>query len=119
MGWAKSLNENIDGTWKSIEGALNGMMNFGHGVQTVVSWLGGWGNVMKGLGPLIAGKFIIAIGGLTMSLSLGAAIMTTPIGWFAAAVAAYTRWRRIPHLWKTGRNQGLVFCPVGRGSGGV
>ncbi|WP_296966945.1 hypothetical protein [uncultured Desulfovibrio sp.] len=88
LGWAKSLNENIDGTWKSIEGALNGMMNFGHGVQTVVGWLGGWGNVMKGLGLLIAGKFMIALGGLTMSfLSLGAAIMTTPVGWFAAAVA--------------------------------
>ena len=87
--WAKSLNDDIDGIWKSVEGTLTGIMNFGHGVQTVVGWLGGWGNVMKGLGLLIAGKFIIAVGGLTMSfLSLGAAIMTTPIGWFAAAVAA-------------------------------
>lgn len=87
--WAKSLNDDIDGIWKSIEGTLSGIMNFGRGVQTVVGWLGGWGNVMKGLGLLIAGKFLIAMGGLTMSfLSLGAAIMTTPVGWFAAAVAA-------------------------------
>lgn len=86
--WAKGLNDDIDGIWKSVEGALTGIMNFGNGVQKVVGWLGGWGNVMKGLGLLIAGKFVVAVGGLTMSFfSLGAAIMTTPVGWFAAAVA--------------------------------
>ena len=50
---------------------------------------GGWSNVLTALVVLISGKALLALGSLALAFGqLGMAMLTTPVGWFVAAVAA-------------------------------
>lgn len=87
--WAQQLTDNVDNIWGSIESGLGTMGQWVKNIQTVVEWLGGWGNVLTGLAVIIASKFIVSLGMLALAFGkLGLAILTTPVGWFLAAIAA-------------------------------
>jgi len=87
--WAQQLTANVDNIWASIESGLGTMGRWVKNIQTVVEWLGGWGNVLTGLAVIIASKFIVSLGMLALAFGkLGLAILTTPVGWFLAAIAA-------------------------------
>lgn len=70
---------------KNITDAFKGAVQFG---KDLSDFMGGWKNVAIGLGVVIAGPLISSLVGLASAfVSLGVAIMTTPIGWIAAGVA--------------------------------
>lgn len=140
--WVESID--IDALWQSVEGFLGTLGRFWQSVRSGVEFLGGWGNVCKILAAVIAGKFVLALGGLALAFgNLGLAILTTPVGWFLAAIAAigagayaiYKNWGAISEWfsaqwqgiraafeenWLTGILQVLnMFNPVALVAGGV
>ena len=57
-------------------------------ISAFVDSIGGWETVLVGVGLFLAGPMIAAVLGLIPPIvSLGAAILTTPIGWVMAAIA--------------------------------
>lgn len=89
-GFAEWVNKlDVDELWKSVEVGLGKLGKLWASLKKGVDWLGGWGNVLKIVAGLIAGKFVFAIGSLALAFGkLGLAILTTPVGWFMGAVAA-------------------------------
>lgn len=66
--------------------------------KDLADFMGGWRNVAIAVGAVIAGPLLAALASLASAfVTLGVAIMTTPVGWFMAAVAliagaAYLLW---------------------------
>lgn len=70
-------------------------------VRAFAETIGGWGNVLKIAAVVIAGPFLASLVALGQAfISLGVAMMTTPVGWVvaglaaivAASIALYTNW---------------------------
>lgn len=58
-------------------------------VRGIVSWMGGWKNVLLVVGAIMAGPLIASLVSLTSATySFGLALLTTPVGWFLLAAAA-------------------------------
>lgn len=85
--WVDKIN--VDELWQGIERGLGKLKDLWASLKKGVEWLGGWGNVLKIVATIIAGKFIVALGALALAFGkLGLAILTTPVGWFLGAIAA-------------------------------
>lgn len=75
---------------------VQGMRDVGNGISTAVDWLGKLSDLLGGTENLIltaaavmSGPLLSALlGAASAFISLGVAIMTTPVGWIMAAVAA-------------------------------
>lgn len=101
--WVESID--IDELWSRIESGLSTLNDLRKSIAEVVDGLGGWEKVAKIVGALLAAKLIGAVWGLASAFGgLGAAIMTTPVGWILAAAAAiyavYKNWDRLVKAWK-------------------
>lgn len=85
--WVNGLN--LNEVWASVEGFFEGLKRLASLLQRVADLCGGWSNVLLGLVALISGKALLALGSLALAFGqLGMAMLTTPVGWFVAAVAA-------------------------------
>lgn len=87
--WGKKLAEGLEKAWDAgmkLIGALGTL----YGVFTWVSEaVGGVENLMVIVAGIMAGKLLVAIYGATTAIyAMGAAILTTPVGWIALAIAA-------------------------------
>lgn len=85
--WVEKLKEN----WPAIkQGALDAwdaIKKFGQYIQDSVEWIGGWANALKLVGIVMAGPLVAALASLTSAIvTLGVALLTTPVGWFIGAV---------------------------------
>lgn len=91
--FATSFAKNLPGNIEKVTGFLGDLYD---GIQPVISavgWLadtfGGANVVFAALGAYIGGGLIVSIFNLALAFKgLGVAILTTPVGWFLAAVAA-------------------------------
>jgi hypothetical protein len=105
--WLKDFD--VDTVWNSIEAVLEGIKDLVSAVDGAAQFFGGWKNVLMGIAAFMAGKFLLSLvnagvafaanplflkgASLVMTLAkafftLGAAILTTPVGWLLAACAA-------------------------------
>ena len=85
--WVNGLN--LNEVWASVEGFFEGLKRLASLLQRVADLCGGWSNVLLGLVALISGKALLALGSLALAFGqLGMAMLTTPVGWFVATVAA-------------------------------
>lgn len=96
--WVESID--IDELWSRIESGLSTLNNLRKQISEIVDGLGGWETIAKAVGALIATKLVVAVGSLASSfVTLGAAMLTTPVGWLLAAAAAiyaiYKNWAKI------------------------
>lgn len=90
--WIASNRKLIAGIAKDL---FDGLKNVGaviwqvlKAVNAVVQVFGGWSTVVYAIAGFIGAKLVFAVLGLAKSFFvLGAAIMTTPIGWIAAGIA--------------------------------
>lgn len=84
--WVKDLD--LKEVWASVEGFFEGLKRLASLLQRVADLCGGWSNVLLGLVALISGKALLALGSLALAFGrLGMAMLTTPVGWFVAALA--------------------------------
>lgn len=80
----------------ALPGLKTGFFEFCAGVKRgwnmlsgFVEFIGGWGNAFLGLGAIMAGPFLLAVGGAIKAvLGFGVALLTTPVGWIIAGIAA-------------------------------
>lgn len=93
--WVESID--IDALWGKVESGLSTLNDLRKRISEIVDGLGGWETIAKVVGALIATKLVVAVGSLAASFyTLGAAMLTTPVGWLLAAAAAiysiYKNW---------------------------
>lgn len=117
--WVESID--IDALWGKIEGGLSTLNDLRKNISEIVDGLGGWETIAKVVGALIATKLVVAVSSLASSfLSLGAAMLTTPVGWLLAAAAAiyaiYKNWDTLTQVasetmdaMKEGDEQGVDY----------
>ncbi|WP_302261888.1 hypothetical protein [Desulfovibrio piger] len=85
--WIDGLD--LDAVWRSVENFFASLGRLGRMLQRAADLCGGWSNVLTALVVLISGKALLALGSLALAFGqLGMAMLTTPVGWFVAAVAA-------------------------------
>lgn len=83
------LTEGLKVAWAAAKELGSAFMTFLAFLPQLASMMGGWGNVLIGVGVIIAGPLIAALASLAAAfVSLGVAIGFTPIGWFIGIVAA-------------------------------
>ncbi|MDH4229958.1 MAG: tape measure protein [Nitrospirota bacterium] len=86
--WGQEIVGGLREAWAAFRALLPIIVGIGRGINWLSHAVGGWRNLMLGITVLIGAKVIVALGGLTLAfLQLGAAILTTPIGWLALALA--------------------------------
>lgn len=84
--WVEGLD--LDAVWRSVERFFTSLGRLGSMMQRVADLCGGWSNVLLALAALIGGKLVLALGSLALAVGqLGVAMLTTPVGWFVAAIA--------------------------------
>ena len=85
--WIDGLD--LDAVWRSVENFFASLGRLGRMLQRAADLCGGWSNVLTALVVLISGKALLALGSLALAFGqLGMAMLTPPVGWFVAAVAA-------------------------------
>lgn len=113
--WVNGLN--LNEVWASVEGFFEGLKRLASLLQRVADLCGGWSNVLLGLVALISGKALLALGSLALAFGqLGMAMLTTPVGWFVAAVAAiagaayaiHKNWEGVRKAFEQGWLRGLL-----------
>ena len=86
------LTEGLKVAWAAAKELGAVFMRFMDFLPKLASFMGGWGNLLIGVGVIIAGPLLAALASLTAAfVTLGVTIGLTPIGWFlgiAAAIAA-------------------------------
>ncbi len=97
--FVKGLADNLNAIdWA---GAWQGVKDFGRGVNDVVQRFGGWQVAVGAAALVMAGPFLSAVAGVGTALAgLAVAVVSTPIGLFAAGLAAagyaiYANWETI------------------------
>lgn len=87
-----------------VLGAFDALTKIAGAIQGFVSMIGGWQNAIILVAGIISAQLIVALANLGVALyGVGAALMTTPIGWFiagvtaiaAAAILVYRNWEPI------------------------
>lgn len=111
--WARETSAAITGWVKGggIERLIAGFKKFSDTVSPIVAKLGGWPIVLGGVAAaIVGGPLIAALATLSSSfVTLGLAILGTPVGWFllgAAAIAGavwliYDNWGGITEFFST------------------
>lgn len=90
---ARTWGENLKEAFNTTKDALKEFKDIASDVGDKLKWLhdltGSWKPVLIGLAAIMAGPLLLAIGMAIKSfVRLGVAMMATPIGWIALAVAA-------------------------------
>ncbi|MCM2332758.1 MAG: hypothetical protein NDI82_02290 [Anaeromyxobacteraceae bacterium] len=86
-GVGKSIGDWVDGG--GVEKLADQIGSLIDQVRDIVSWMGGWKNVLLVVGAVMAGPLIASLVSLTSATySFGLALLTTPVGWFLLAAAA-------------------------------
>lgn len=90
---AKQVGENLVIALKQLWQAGKDLGSLLAGLGTTLRWVhdlfGSWKPIIVAVGLFIAGPFIASLISLTGAIwGVGVALMTTPVGWFLAAVAA-------------------------------
>lgn len=103
--WAQKFCDAIDALWEGGKALVAWFKaDFLPAFESVKKFLGGWGGMFKALAAVMAGPLVLALAAAAKAvLALGAAIMTTPVGWIMAAIAAvagvvyliYKNWSKI------------------------
>lgn len=84
-GFKASLPALIQG----IKDTFSAIATVARAVNGVVQFFGGWKNVITAIAAFMAAKLVLSIFAVTKAIvMLGAAILTTPIGWLLAGIAA-------------------------------
>ncbi len=91
--WAKNIGTNLLAGFKMAWDAGSALIST---LQTVGSWLkqladyfGSWKPIIAAAAAVVAGPLLMAlVSASTAIASLGAALLTTPVGWFMGAIAA-------------------------------
>lgn len=121
--WIDGLD--LDAVWRSVENFFASLGRLGRMLQRAADLCGGWSNILTALVVLISGKALLALGSLALAFGqLGMAMLTTPVGWFVAAIAgaayaiyknwdglvAYFRglWEGVRKAFEQGWLQGIV-----------
>lgn len=87
--FAKGLADVLPDIWEGIKVVAKGTGWLLGLVNRIVQFFGGWKVAIVAVAAVIAGKLVFALGALALAfVKLGLAILTTPLGWFAAAIAA-------------------------------
>ena len=94
-----------------FDDVIQGITSFFGKIETAIGWIGGFENAFYLIVAVMAGPLLAALASAASAVvSLGIALMTTPVGWFIAAVAAiagavyliYNNWGSIVS-WFTGK----------------
>lgn len=103
--WAQKFCDAIEGLWTAGKDLIAWFkQDFMPTFEEVKQFLGGWGGVFKAVAAILAGPLVIALASAAKAaLAFGVAIMTTPVGWIMAAIAAvagvvylvYKNWSKI------------------------
>jgi len=73
----------------ALGGMVGKLVEFVKWIAPAVDAVGGFKTILAALGLLIAGPFLVSLGLITKAVFvLGAAILTTPIGWIVGGIAA-------------------------------
>lgn len=89
--WGEKLTVFLDRAWNAGVGFAGALQTIGAGLAWTADLLGGWENLGIAVASLMGVKLVVALGQLAVSFfTLGAAIMTTPIGWFMLAITGVT-----------------------------
>ena len=76
--WAMALGEKLPGAFNTLVGVVKGAIGT---VLEVVDAIGGWKGAAIAVAAILAGPLVSAI------ITLGIALLSTPVGWFIAAIA--------------------------------
>ncbi len=97
--WGERLTTFLQRAWDLGVGFAGALAAIGTGLAWTADLLGGWENLGIAVAALMGVKLVVALGQLAVSFfTLGAAIMTTPIGWFLGGIALVTA--GIMAVWK-------------------
>ncbi|MBU1229558.1 MAG: hypothetical protein KKA55_01875 [Proteobacteria bacterium] len=89
--WGERLTMFLERAWEAGKGFASALAVIGTGLAWTADLLGGWENLGIAVASLMGLKLVVAVGLLAKSfIVLGAAIMTTPIGWVLAGLTAIT-----------------------------
>lgn len=104
IGWAKAnraliatraqeffqeLLVRLPAIWDGLKEVGGAALAVARAINTVAQLMGGWQNVIYLISGLIAAKLVVSILLVTKAVvGLGIALLTTPIGWFLAGIAA-------------------------------
>lgn len=89
--WGEKLTVFLDRAWDAGVGFASALMTIGTALAWTADLLGGWENLGIAVASLMGLKLVLAVGLLAKSfLVLGAAVMTTPIGWVMAGLTLIT-----------------------------
>ncbi|MHC1701804.1 MAG: tape measure protein [Humidesulfovibrio sp.] len=89
--WGEKLTVFLERAWQAGKGFAGALMAIGTGLAWTADLLGGWENLGIAVASLMGLKLVLAVAMLAKSfIVLGAAIMTTPIGWVLAGLTAIT-----------------------------
>ncbi|MGE4292394.1 MAG: tape measure protein [Desulfovibrio sp.] len=91
--WAEVIGGKLvaafEAAWEIGTAMVSVLGSLFSGLSSVADVLGGWENLLGVLATLVAGKVIVAVVTLTAAVAkLGLVILTTPVGWIMAAIAA-------------------------------
>lgn len=88
-GWVESLKKSLPELKKHFLNAAEKIKIFFEKVSAGLELVGGFEGIFKAFGLYIAGSFIASLAvAANAFIALGTAIMTTPVGWIMAAIAA-------------------------------
>jgi hypothetical protein len=84
--WIEKIN--VDELFDKFLSGVETLKNMGRTVNGLAQFFGGWGNVLTAVVGIISGKFILSLANLALAFGkVGLALLTTPVGWFLAALA--------------------------------
>lgn len=83
----RDLVQGLEAAWLAAQELWRGLQGFVGFMQSAASLVGGWGNLLIGLGVIIAGPLLMAVATMTSAfITLGAAIGLTPLGWLMGGI---------------------------------
>ncbi|MEA4872180.1 MAG: hypothetical protein VB076_05135 [Synergistaceae bacterium] len=117
--WVNSLRKSLPELKKHFLNAAEKMKVFFEKVSAGLELVGGFEGIFKAFGLYIAGSFIASLAvAANAFIALGTAIMTTPVGWIMAAIAAiavaavliYKNWDKVSAALKAFGH--AIFTPL-------
>lgn len=117
--WVESLKKSLPELKKHFLNAAEKIKVFFEKVSAGLELVGGFEGIFKAFGLYIAGSFIASLAvAANAFIALGTAIMTTPVGWIMAAIAAiavaavliYKNWDKVSAALKTFGH--AIFTPL-------
>lgn len=89
--WGQKLTTFLQNAWDAGVGLAGALQTIGRGLAWTADLLGGWENLALALAAVMGLKLVVALGQLAVSFfTLGAAILTTPVGWITLGIVALT-----------------------------